>query len=174
MKNLKSFVVLSSLVAIVAMGCSKGTTGPAGPAGPKGPAGPDSVVHSAWTALAMTFNTTDSLYEQTITAPAITQRILDSGVIVTYLSIVDNNNVTNVVNASVYFINEIFTPGSIALGSRVDYTGFNYRYVIIPGTIVAGHMVSGPAKGYTQNQLETMGYDAVQKLLGTSSSSSNN
>jgi hypothetical protein len=169
MKNLKLFSFLFAGIALVYMGCSKGDAGPQGPAGP---AGPDSVIHSKWIVLNMQQNvgtSNDTFYTQTINAPAITQRILDSGIVLTYLSIVDTNNVTNVVNASPYFFSEIFTPGAIDLVSFSDYSTFSYRYVVVPGSISSGTMISGPAKGMTKAQLQNMSYQAVQKLLGQSS-----
>jgi hypothetical protein len=168
MKNLKLFTVLFAGVALVVLGCSKGTTGPAGP---KGPAGPDSVVHSNWIILAMTRNVTsanDTFYTQTINAPALTQRILDSGIILTYLS--DLGNPPTVVNATTYFSSELFSAGSIDLTSFIDgdFSGFGYRYVLVPGSIVTGNVVSGPAKGLTKKQLMTMSYESVEKLIGES------
>ena len=168
MKNLKFFSVLFVLVALVAISCSKGTTGPPGP---PGPAGPDSVLHSKWIVLAMKQNVgsaNDTFYTQNIVAPAITQRILDSGIVLSYLSIVDTANVTIVVNASVYFTSEIFKPQAIELLSLTDYSGFSYRYVVVPGTITSGTVASGPARGLTTQTLRNMSYSALEKLLSLS------
>ncbi|MFI5155399.1 MAG: hypothetical protein ACHQEM_04410 [Chitinophagales bacterium] len=165
MKNLRSFFVLIAGMALMFMACSKGS---AGPTGPQGPAGPDSVIHSPWISLHTVYSTTDSVYEQTITATAITQRILDSGIILTYISFKDNTNTTNVFVATPYFLSEIFTPGQIFLATSIDFTGFNYRYVIIAGTVTAGTITSGPAKGLTVSELRNMSYSVVQKLIGES------
>lgn len=165
MKNLRSFSILIAGMALMLLACSKGDTGPAGP---QGPAGPDSVIHSPWILLNTVFSTTDSAWEQTITAPAITQKILDSGIILSYVSIKDNSNITLVFNATPYFLSEIFEPGKIDLATSVDFTGVNYRYVIIAGTITAGTITSGPAKGLTVSELRTMSYSAVQKMIGES------
>ncbi len=165
MKNLRSFSVLIAGMALMFLACSKGDTGPAGP---QGPAGPDSVIHSAWISLKTVYSTTDSVWEQTITAPAITQKILDSGIIITYVSFKDNTNTTNVFVATPYFLSEVFTPGEIFLATSVDFTGINYRYVIIAGTVTAGTITSGPAKGLTVSELRNMSYSVVQKMIGES------
>jgi hypothetical protein len=174
MKNLKLFSFVFCGIALAIVGCSKGSAGPAGPAGPPGP---DSVVHSKWITLSMALNVgtaNDTFYTQTIVAPAITQKILDSGIVLTYLGFVDNNSITNVAIASPYFFNEIFTPGSISLLSFSNYTGTDYRYVVVPGTVVAGNITSGPAKGLTKQQLKDMSYQAVIKLAGQSADPVNN
>ena len=165
MKNLKLFSFLFAGIAWLAIGCSKGTTGPQGPVGP---AGPDSVVHSNWITLNMTKTVSapgDTIYSQSLSAPAITQRILDSGIILTYLSFVDNNGVTNVFSASAYFAYEGFSPGAIDLISFNDYSQSQYRYVVVPGTIAGGNIVSGPAKGLTKQQLQHMSYGDVIKMV---------
>ncbi|HTQ26606.1 MAG TPA: hypothetical protein VMI35_00685 [Puia sp.] len=174
MKNLKLFLVLLSPVVLGMIGCSKGSTGPAGP---QGPAGPDSVIHSAWIQLNMTAyldNYNDTFYYQAISAPAITQGVLDSGIILTYLDVPDpNTGADNLVSAAVY-IQEYYALDSIFLysfagggaTSGVDYSGLSYRYVVVQGTIKDGTIASGPAKGLTLKQLQNMTYAAVQKLFG--------
>jgi hypothetical protein len=179
MKNLKLLTVVCSLAILAFASCSKGAAGPKGATGATGPAGPDSVLHSAWLTLAMSGATfinsagnTDTAYTDTITASHITQRILDSAVILTYLSITDQNGITNVVNASVYFYSEIFAPGNIYLTSiNADYSGFSYRYVIIPGSVLIGNSV---LKGYTRAQLQKADYSTVVSALAKSGVQLNN
>jgi len=165
MKSLKwiSFILAIGIISFTS--CKKGDTGPQGP---PGPAGPDSVIYSAWTTLNMNQiinGPGDTSYAQTIDAPAITQDILDKGIILTYLAFVDNSGTTNVANASVY-IDEVYYPGKIDLSSFFDYSNLKYRYVIIAGTLPA-RMRSGVAS-YTKEQLQAMSYDDVMKLLGQS------
>ncbi|MFI5153483.1 MAG: hypothetical protein ACHQET_09130 [Chitinophagales bacterium] len=174
MKNLKLFSLLFGVIAISVIGCSKGS---AGPAGPPGAPGAGQVTYSSWITLNMTQNVdanNDTFYTQTIAAPAITQKILDSGIVITYLSIIDNNNVLNVVNASAYFLSEIFTPGQIDLTSLSDFSTFQYRYAVIPGSIQGNKIISGPAAGLTKQQLQTMSYEAVRKMLGLPASTGGN
>jgi hypothetical protein len=43
--------------------------------------------------------------------------------------------------------------------------GLEYRYVLIPGLISGGRLVSGPAAGYTEAQLRAMSYNSLRALL---------
>jgi hypothetical protein len=159
MKNLKLVAGWALGIAFFILGCSKGTTGPAGPAGP---AGPDSVIHSAWIPLNTPLNATDSFYEQNISAPSLTQSVLDSGMVIGYLGGLDNGGNTNVVPADLY-VTETFTVGNILIQSLVDYTGsgVNYRYILIKGTIA-----DQLGKLYTKQEIRTMSYQTLMKLLG--------
>src|SRR6266851_4778283 len=89
MKNIKSLLVAAVILITGMISCKKGDTGPAGPAGP---AGPDSVVYSNWIPLTFTYVATDTAFEDTILAPTITEGILDSGVILSYIQFTDQNN----------------------------------------------------------------------------------
>ena len=164
MKNLKLISILCSVVAIAALSCSKGSTGPQGP---QGPAGPDSVIYSNWVSLNTPYNTTDSAYEETISASSITQGILNSGLIISYFDIPDNNGNDQVFTTSSVglVVSETYSVGQVFLFSSVDLTGIMYRYVIVPGSVQAGNVVSGPAKGMTLKQLQGMSYADLQKLL---------
>lgn len=144
--------------------CSKGS---AGPAGATGPAGPDSVVYSNWIALSFTYNTTDSLYEDTLSAPTITSGILDSGVILTYIESPDANNVLHIqpVSALNYVISEDYSIGHINILSTQDLTNLEYRYVTIPGSKAAGNSAARKVNGYTISQLKAMSYAQVQQVL---------
>ena len=166
MKNLKSFSVLICSIALLFIACSKGDTGPAGPAGPTGPG---SVTYSSWITLNMTQNATsagDTFYTQTLVTPSLTQGIIDSGIILTYVAFKDNSNITNVLSATPYFTVIIYYPDSIYLEAPIDLTGIFFRYVLVPGSVSAGTVTSGPAKGMTVAQLQTMSYAAIRKLLG--------
>jgi hypothetical protein len=165
MKTLKSFSVLIFGMALMVIGCSKGTTGPTGP---QGPAGPDSVIHSPWITLNMAqqiIAVGDTIYTQTLVTPLITSKIVDSGIILTYVSFKDNNNIRNVLSATPYFTVIIYYADSIYLEAPIDLTGIDFRYVLVPGTVNAGSITSGPAKGLTVAQLQNMSYAAVGKLL---------
>jgi hypothetical protein len=173
MKNLKLFFLLFAAFAFGMISCSKST----GPAGPQGPAGPDSVIYSGWIQLSMSAfldNNNDTFYYEAIHAPGLTKGVIDSGLILTYLDVPDQTTgADNLVNAAVY-IQEYYAADSIYLysfagggaTSGVNYSGLKYRYVILPGTIKDGTISSGPAKGLTQQELQNMSYQAVQKLFG--------
>src|SRR6185312_4960373 len=84
MRNTKWILILAASLITGMISCKKGDTGPAGPAGP---AGPDSVVYSGWIELTPTYMPDDTVFLDTIPAPSITQAILDSGIILSYVNI---------------------------------------------------------------------------------------
>ena len=147
--------------------CSK--SGSTGPAGPRGPAGPDSVIYSAWIPLTFTFNATDSLFEDTISAPNLTSGILDSGVILSYIQFTDQFGVEHIQSIASLgsFLFEDFSPGEINITSPyVDLTSYLYRYVIIPGSKTAGNSAATrKVNGYTTAELKAMPYSQVQQVL---------
>ena len=162
MKKLRLVSFCALAISLLAISCSK--KGDTGPAGPPGPAGPDSVSYSAWTALNLVYNTTDSLFEQTIAAPAITQAVLDKGIILSYVEFTDQGGNTNVFNAS-ELVYVTYSVGSISIASLNGYTGLQFRYVIVPGT-VSLNSIKPMYKGYSQADLEKMGYQAAMGTLG--------
>jgi hypothetical protein len=176
MRNSKWVFVIASVIILGVFSCKKGDTGPAGPAGPAGAAGatgaagPDSIITSTWVDLTMTDTTVNGTeaFIQEIAAPAITEDILNNGIVLSYFGFVDGNNVTNVFNAS-EAANITFTPGNVEIFSGTDWSGFfSFRYVIVPGTMITGNSVkSGPAQGLTKAELQKMNYQDVQKLLST-------
>src|SRR6185437_3643839 len=160
MKLCKGIFLMASVIMVGMFSCKKGDTGPAGKTGP---AGPDSVSTSAWIPLSMKDSTINSntYYIQEIPAPAITQRILDSGIILSYLHYIDATTGTNIFNAS-EAVNVTYSVGNVeVLSSGIDWTGvFDFRYVIVPGTLTIGNSVgSGPAKGLTRSELQNMNYN---------------
>jgi hypothetical protein len=166
MKQFRSFLCVAAIFAIGLASCSK--TGNTGPAGPAGPAGPDSVIYSGWISLSTTYNTTDSLYEGTVTASAITAGILDSGVILTYINFAQTGAAADIqpVSALNYFISEDYTVGQINILSTQDLTGLPYRYVIIPGSKTAGNSASTrKVNGYTASQLKAMSFAQAQQVI---------
>lgn len=179
MKNLKLFSILCMFVAVAVIGCKKGDTGPAGPAGASGS---DSVMHSAWVVLNMPFNSTDSAYEQTITASALTQNILSTGVILSYIGVPGSGTngtdtaVINISDLNTYFqgayITQDLIPGSIELFANEDFSQISalYRYVIIPSSVVTNGY-NGTV--YTKAQLKAMTYAQVQKTFGIKASTTN-
>jgi hypothetical protein len=141
--------------------CKKGDTGPAGPAGP------DSVMYSNWITLNMTgdtYQSGDSVYYQSITANAITSDILNKGSVIGYLLVTDPlSGDSSVINASLA-LEEHFVVGSISLLSGVTYTGYQYRYVVVP-TKVAVTDSDGSVKTYTAKQLSLMDYKTLTSTL---------
>ena len=197
MKNLKLLSILFAFIGLVAVGCSKGKTGPAGATGaagtpgapgapgapgstgPQGPAGPDSVLHSPWIQLAMITYTDPSTsitsYYEDIPAPGLTQAILDSGVILSYISYTDGTGSTVIVNAS-NLMGVAYALNSVNLSSDTDdsyaVNGWSFRYVLIPGSLITG--TSAAEKAYNKQQLQTMSYQQVIKAYGSASGVSHN
>jgi len=174
MKFHRSLLAVVSILVLGAISCSKsGTTGATGAAGPAGPAGPDSVVYSQWISLAFNFNTNDSAWEDTLSAPSITQTILDSGVILTYVNFQEQDGTYHVVPVSalgsLFF--EDYSLGHINIvvpGIENNYTGLPYRYVTIPGSMVAATSTGAKAvKGYTMQELKAMPYTQLQQMLSS-------
>jgi hypothetical protein len=164
MKQFRTLLALATFMIFGLISCSK--TGDTGPAGPQGPAGPDSVVYSAWIPLNFTYNSNDSLFEDTLIAPTITAGILDSGVILTYIQFPDQNNVLHIqpVSSLNYIISEDYSVGKINILSTQDLTDLEYRYVTIPGSKKA-NSINIKVKGYTPQELKAMSYDQVQQVL---------
>ena len=161
MQKAKLLPIILLLTTILYLGCKK-ETGPAGPAGATGSA---NVMYSAWTPLSMRFSTVDSVYEQPITADSISQKVLDNGLILTYLKFIDaSTQATQVVNASAYF-QEVFTVKKISLFSGINFTGINYRYLIIPGGVKLQKITAGAFSGMTTLELQKMKYEDVLKTL---------
>ena len=171
MKSIRSLLAIMSILFIGFISCSKsGSTGATGPAGPAGPAGPDSVVYSQWISLAFTYNTTDSAFEDTLAAPSITQRILDSGIILTYVNFQEQDGTYQEIAVSAFsnFIFEDYSLGLINIGSETDYSGLPYRYVTIPGSMVAVTSTGAKTvKGYTIEELKAMPYTKVQQVISS-------
>jgi hypothetical protein len=177
MKKLKLFafaVIGLALVSVVS--CKKGDAGPAGPAGPVGPAGPDSVIYSQWIPVTTPFvgvdANNDSVYEQVVTASAITQNVLDKDVVLAYIQLSDGT-VSDIANFSTV-LDVYYGVGTLTIDSyRIDLSqfGWSVRYVIVPGTIAAGNSI---LKNYTRDQLRSVDYATIAKALGLSNSKATN
>ena len=176
-----------------------GPTGPTGPAGPQGPAGvpgTTNVIYSAWWAPASAdwVDTTIALAgpvkRARRTAPGITLSFLQSGVVLAYTSFLPATT------ARTYRLPVSISQGTaipLHFGYLVDpdkiiyyygtmngtattvvfNTSYQFRYVLIPGTTAGGKMMSGPASGYTVEQLKAMEYDKVCNLFNIPPNGSN-
>jgi len=188
MKNLKLILAASIAISVAIVSCSKGPAGPAGATGATGAAGAtgatgaagqngtngtDSVLHSAWITLATTVDTftnngnPDSIFVDTIPATSITQAIIDSGLVVTYVQNLFNND-GSIVNTLTYagFMEVDFLVGQINIEVLSDISGAQFRYVVIPGSLLA----SSVFKGYTKQQIRTMDFATATKLTAEANS----
>ena len=127
--------------------CKKGdpgATGPAGPAGPTGATGATgvaNVIYSPWATL--TFTGSGASYSAKITAPGVTQDIMDKGVVKTYFkfgsTVYEGTYHNQATNSGIY---QYLSVGFINLVANFD-ASYPWRYVIIPGGIAGGRMSSG-------------------------------
>jgi hypothetical protein len=166
MYNKTGWLGLLSYIAIALVsiqGCSKGSTGATGANGTA------NVQYSSWAALAMTYSAADSAYKETIAADSVSQAVLDSGIVLCYIKYTNTAGQLQVENASVY-IEIVLGVKTITLYSYTyNYTGVNFRYVIIPGgTKINGRTIADATtiQGYTKAQWQAMPYDSVMKLIG--------
>ena len=193
---------------------STGSTGPAGPTGPTGPAGPTgpvgpqgatgpqgpagtaNVIYSAWinegpwadTVMnSLAVPPAGNAKRMIVTAPSLSQAILDQGIIVAYLrwTISNNNpvglpftfvNGTTVVDLGIRpALNKIIYYFWIPANSTVPVgfgnlgAGAQVRYVVVPGGVGGGRMNEKAAeiKGrvYTESELKAMPYQQLCSLL---------
>jgi hypothetical protein len=191
MKNLKLFLVGCLVISITIVSCSKGPAGPAGAtgatgaagaggaAGAQGPAGAngtDSILHSPWITLNVTIDTftnmgqPDSIFFDTLTAPAITQAVLDSGVILSYVQNLFNNDgsIVNVLDYSGY-LEVTYKVDEIDVSVLSDISGAQFRYVVIPGSILTQ---SVSFKNYTKQQIRSMDFATATRLVNEATNKS--
>ncbi|HMO33200.1 MAG TPA: hypothetical protein PKE63_08725 [Lacibacter sp.] len=165
-----------------------GSPGPQGPQGPQGPAGAGAVTYSDWytgTWVAATANAANGRSNAVFNraAPAVTQAVLDNGVVLGYMrgsatsSILSGSSVVQLPYFDAIFYDQFkmfFTVGNILHGYQSDapwgvasLNNFNhsFRYIAISGTTAGGRFIDGSAAGYTIDQLRQMSYDQLIQLL---------
>jgi hypothetical protein len=171
-----------------------GAPGPQGPVGATGPAGSANVIYSAWFSFAAgawadtTLPMMGTVSRALQTAPSLTAANLTSGVIISYTRTSATEPVTqlpmsyvgaipgnimqlhsvNTTNKIIYYIANLTT----GTATGTTYAG-DFRYVIIPGSVAGGKMASGPAKGYTLDQLQNLSYDQLVALFNIPANGSN-
>ena len=172
-----------------------GAAGAAGATGPAGPAGTANVIYSAWFSF-VAANWGDSAMANLGTAkranklaPGITQAILDNGLVLAYTK---NGNPTfpgvgpyllpfiipgnpgiivghmPVVGRLIYYNQTTNNTGGVVVNA--DY---QFRYIIIPGGVAGGRVMSGKAAGYTVEELKAMPYQQVASLFNIPENGSN-
>jgi hypothetical protein len=185
LKNLSVFIYALLVMGLITMvSCTKtgpagatGATGATGAVGATGAAGPDSVQYSPWITLVTEGRTLDfygdSIYVDTIAAPGITSSILNSGAVIGYLyanTFVNpgDSSIINVDNPNLVEIVQTPEVGKIILywsPNSQDYTGYQYRYVIIPGNIETTSTSGSGPTSYNPGQLKTMTYRDLDGIL---------
>jgi len=163
---LKIFTLIISLVGLISViGCKKTTNNTV--------VMQDSVFYSPWTQLKMT-TIGDTVYYQDITASKLTQSLLNTGVVLSYLGSPGTSD-TAISNASDYGLYQVLHVGYIEVQSygylndfSYSSSGYLYRYVIIPGSV----LTTTSLKNFSVQQLNKMSYTDVQKAIGKADSSS--
>ena len=175
-------IIVSSISLIFIMNC-EGPEGPTGPAGtqgpqgeqgtegPEGPAGTANVINSEWITLSDLEAPSDTTFlsrtynKWEISAPEITQEIIDQGVILVYFSL--NGAILPLPTTfgggnPIYITFAPFQPGILSiLAQNLDNTASNlnlaiqFRYIIIPNGM--------PAKA---NLVDMNDYHAVMEYYG--------
>ncbi|HWZ58979.1 MAG TPA: collagen-like protein [Gemmatimonadaceae bacterium] len=185
--------------AVFVAACSNGSTGPQGaqgPAGVQGPAGSPNVQYSAWfTPNPWVEDTVFGLFNfnYTVAAPAITQTILDSGVVLTYgkldgyitaiwptdqvalMPIVVSYLASGTTETDTW--SAFATPDTLRINMVNNTnlyggisTAHQFRYVVVPGGVTAaaaGEVVVRGTVGarYTRQELQAMSYAQVAQLF---------
>jgi hypothetical protein len=160
-KNLKLLLLLTLGMGSMAMfSCSKSNNSSSSGSTS------DSVLYSKWIAVVLLQDpvTTpgDTTYEQNISAPAITQAVMDQGAILTY---VEFQGVVNY--PSDFSIFPSFSVGNINLFAAFGVAatdGLGFRYVIVPGKTATTN-VSGSLQTFTVAQIKAMNYATITKLF---------
>jgi hypothetical protein len=144
MKKRCLFIFIACCQLLLLSNCKKGDTGPAGatgPAGPVGPVGTANIIYSPWANI--TFTGSATTWKAKITAPGVTQDIMDKGLVKTYFKFgtdVYEGNYTNLSGGGNVSIYQYLALGSINLVSTFNASTYPWRYVIIPGGIPGGRL----------------------------------
>jgi hypothetical protein len=178
-----------------------GATGAVGPVGPVGPAGSlTNVVYSSWAPAGSFIDTT---IHATVTgsglaggrrgfraSAAITPAIVDQGICLAYARVTPTAAVQQLpmlLVASIswnLWIEHAMVPGRVvfmatrpelynwAAAENTRFEPIQYRTVIIPGG-TAGRFTSGPAAGYTVQQVKSMSYEQIRSLFNIPENGSN-
>lgn len=157
---------------------ANGATGAPGAPGAPGTPGAnsaDSVQYSPWITLSMVETVDlngDSIYIDTIPAPAVTSDIIAQGTVLGYIYAPTNlaagdSSILNVDDANLSLLNQFVSLGQIVLYSYsfMNYSGYKYRYVIIPGHIPVGTSSGDGVHTYTNDQFKTMNYSTLSNLF---------
>jgi hypothetical protein len=141
----------------------------------------DSIYYSPWVQLSLTMVGVDSqgdtVYDQQLTAPSITAKSISQGAVLGFFGGVTQSGDTAMFNEAELGNNvEVtFAPGSVEIDSyKIDISydngGYLFKYVIIPGNILAASSL----KGMTQQQLNKMSFTDLQKAINTSKQATGN
>ena len=181
---------------------ANGAAGPAGPQGPAGTANviysgwiasPTTFSAAGWMDSLIT--TIGTVSRANFPAPSMTQAVLDQGLTLVYHTFaappalptgganaqalpynvgIGGGNFVEVnyrpaVGRVIVFLHNVL-PGTGGFGFL---GGHYFRYIIIPGGVSGGRMISGAAAGYTMNELKELSYEQVLKKFNIPREGSN-
>jgi len=146
---IRTTLLLATSITVSVTGCKSGKDGAVGPQGeiglqgPKGDPGSANVIYSPW--ITTTFTGSGTLYTGNITAPKITQEMLDKADIRMYWN--EGGRVLSLPYAEVfgttaYTVHQRIYVGRIELRASYALTTQQFRYVIIPGGVPSGRAAS--------------------------------
>ena len=134
-----------------------GATGATGAKGDKGDTGTANVLYSDW--ITVNFSGSGTVYTGIITAPKITQDVLDKGTVLIYLksgNLFYSINYAEIVGGVTYTIVQILTVGKITLKGSYNPSSSQFRYVIIPGGTGIGGGRNASLKSLTYEEIKAL------------------
>jgi hypothetical protein len=169
-----------------------GPQGPVGPIGPQGVPGTANVIYSAWvpegtyadTVMASLNVGGGNARRFIVTAPSLSQAIIDNGVVLTYIKtdlspnapillpwvipstgagVVLEVGSRAVVQKIVYFFRYLSSPTTQPTGGLGANAQF--RYVLIPGAVAGGRTAGVGGTNYSADQIRNMTYAQVAQLF---------
>ena len=117
----------------------------------------------------------DTSYQETFGNAAVTHAIVSDGIVLGYLGAPTGSD-TAAALAAEYGVYTTYEVGSVTIDSNpaddggagdmsTSNTGFYFRYVIVPGSVLA-------TNNLTKQQAKSMSYTAITKLLSAAKTSS--
>jgi hypothetical protein len=155
MKTTTKFLYVATILALfVSLFACKGPAGDVGPSGATGPSSASTVIYSDW--VTSTFSQTT--FAATITAPKLTQDIVDKGAVHVYLkgtTLVFPLPYTDTDSLGRVAIHLDFAigVGRIVLFTTTPIPPQQFRYVLIPGGVSSGRKAA----------IDFNNYEAVKK-----------
>jgi hypothetical protein len=158
MKALKTILTIT-IISLFTTSCSKPEDGAVGPQGETGTA---NVIYSNWTLT--NFNQNGTLWITGITAPKITQDVIDKGLVLVYLkntSVTPNQIIQLNFSQGSQFVTFNIEVGLVNIISNTNFSLLPLRYIIIP----CGVSASGKMANTNQPDFKKMSYSEVCQQL---------
>jgi hypothetical protein len=112
----------------------------------------------------MNFDSKDTLYYQDFAAKKLTAKVISSGAVLTYFGFPAGKDTViqplGDLNAF-YGVQQVMWPDTIEIQSFADLSGALFRYVIIPGNVLA----TTSLKNMSHEQLSKMKFTDIQQAM---------